>query len=306
MADNYTLQEAPLGSPFKAKQIAGVKYPGHILYDETGAPVAVATEATLATLRESTETLLGDLHVDIATTLLDKQEAQRALIETLATLAQGTGLKVAITSADGSITINVDNAEFAGIGLPADAAVSDPNASGSAVALLKGLLSLLTNSHADALQLHADIATTLLAKNEAIRALLAGTLAISAAALPLPAGAATEATLAAIKSDVGLPADAAQADPTQSASLLAFIKGLITTERAITGVAAITPSDAATFTAGRQIAINCTAAGNVKVGFADGSTHTFPVPVGYSVWPWAANQVFVTGTTAAATFSALK
>lgn len=41
--------------------------------------------------------------------------------------------------------------------------------------------------------------TEILAKNEQIRALVAGTLAISAAALPLPTGASTEATLAAQK-----------------------------------------------------------------------------------------------------------
>ena len=72
------------------------------------------------------------------------------------------------------------------------------------------------------------------------------------------------------------------------------------------GVAAITPSDSVTTTAGRGIGIVCTVAGNVKIGFADASTFTFPVVVGLTVLPHAANQVFVTGTTATATYTAQK
>lgn len=76
-------------------------------------------------------------------------------------------------------------------------------------------------------------------------------------------------------------------------------------EPSITGATAITASDTVTFTAGRMVAINCTVAGNSKFGFADGTTITVPVAVGLTIFPWAVNQVFVTGTTATATYSAL-
>lgn len=62
-----------------------------------------------------------------------------------------------------------------------------------------------------------------------------GTQAISAAALPLPTGAATSAnqstangSLANIDTDLGAPADAAVTNPASSASVIAALKGLLT------------------------------------------------------------------------------
>lgn len=70
-----------------------------------------------------------------------------------------------------------------------------------------------------------------------------------------------------------------------------------------TSVVAITAHDSNQVASGRQFNVVCTVAGNVKVTLDDGSTFTFPVAVGLSVFPWAVKQVFVTGTTATATYS---
>jgi hypothetical protein len=79
--------------------------------------------------------------------------------------------------------------------------------------------------------------------------------------------------------------------------------GLPTQEYPITTATALSASDTVTGTAGRYLVINCTVAGNVKIGFAGGSTITIAVAVGTLILPWAANQVFVTGTTATATYA---
>lgn len=76
-------------------------------------------------------------------------------------------------------------------------------------------------------------------------------------------------------------------------------------EVSISSVAAIVPSDAIAVSAGRQFAIICSSAGNVKVGFSGGGTLTIPVAVGLTLLPWQITQVFVTGTTATATFANL-
>lgn len=73
-------------------------------------------------------------------------------------------------------------------------------------------------------------------------------------------------------------------------------------EVSVQGAAVIAPSDTVTVAAGRAILINSTVAGNVKVKFVDNSTITIPVQVGVTIFPWAIVQVFVTGTTATATY----
>lgn len=55
-----------------------------------------------------------------------------------------------------------------------------------------------------------------------------------------------------------------------------------------------------------QLAVICTVAGNVKVGFMDGSTLVFPVAIGLTLLPFRVAQVFTTGTTATATYAGLK
>lgn len=69
----------------------------------------------------------------------------------------------------------------------------------------------------------------------------------------------------------------------------------------------ITPSDSVTFAPSPiGIRIIVTAAGNVKIGFANGVTMTLVLPTtGVYQFPDAANQVFVTGTTATFTAFAL-
>jgi hypothetical protein len=70
--------------------------------------------------------------------------------------------------------------------------------------------------------------------------------------------------------------------------------------------AAVTASNSVKVTPGRFFCINCTVAGNVKVGFgADDSTLTIAVAVGTLILPWSVNQVYVTGTTATATYANL-
>lgn len=74
--------------------------------------------------------------------------------------------------------------------------------------------------------------------------------------------------------------------------------------------AAITPSNATAAAGdvvpGRQLAILCTVAGNVKIRLQDSTTFTFPVAVGMLLLPWAVTQVFITGTTATATYFNLR
>lgn len=74
-----------------------------------------------------------------------------------------------------------------------------------------------------------------------------------------------------------------------------------TSQGPITGAAAIAPSDTVSVTAGRQFLVSCTVAGNLKVTFSDGSTLTFTIPVGLSVFSWAITKVWVTGTIATVT-----
>jgi ethanolamine utilization microcompartment shell protein EutS len=67
----------------------------------------------------------------------------------------------------------------------------------------------------------------------------------------------------------------------------------------------VAASNTVTVTPGVTFIINCTIAGTVKVGFPDGSTLTITVAVGTLILPWAVNQVFVTGTSATATYANL-
>jgi hypothetical protein len=71
------------------------------------------------------------------------------------------------------------------------------------------------------------------------------------------------------------------------------------------GAVAVAARDTVKVASGNTFIINCTVAGNVKVGFADGSTLTIAVPVGTTMLPWSVTQVFVTGTTATATYANL-
>lgn len=69
--------------------------------------------------------------------------------------------------------------------------------------------------------------------------------------------------------------------------------------------AAVTKTDSVPSPAvalGHKLIVICTVAGNVKVGFMDGSTLTFPVVVGYNQFSFRFAQVFSTLTTATATY----
>lgn len=61
-----------------------------------------------------------------------------------------------------------------------------------------------------------------------------------------------------------------------------------------------------TYAAQRSVGANCTVAGNVAVTFADASTLTVPVAVGWQTFPFAITAVNTSGTTATCTYSNLK
>lgn len=95
------------------------------------------------------------------------------------------------------------------------------------------------------------------------------------------------------------------ANQQQEIGQLSAILAALAELQSITGATAITASDSVTVTAGRSFVANCTVAGNVKVGFSGGSTLTIVVAIGTLILPWAVVQVFVTGTTATATYANL-
>ena len=70
---------------------------------------------------------------------------------------------------------------------------------------------------------------------------------------------------------------------------------------------ALTPSDTVTFSPGAAgVQFNVSAAGNIKVGFPDGSNAIYPFnSAGLYQYNWSINQIFVTGSTATFTAYAL-
>lgn len=121
------------------------------------------------------------------------------------------------------------------------------------------------------------------ARLSAILTALNGTLAVSAAALPLPIGAADAATLSAIN--------------TKLAALLAA-------EMPPQGAVAMVVGTAQT--AQRAMRVNCTVAGNVSFTYADGTTDTVMANVGTSYFAGAITTVNTNGTTATATYANIK
>lgn len=109
------------------------------------------------------------------------------------------------------------------------------------------------------------------------------TQAISAAALPLPTGAADAATLAAVNTKLG---------------------ALLAIEQPYQGVVAMAVGTAQA--AQRAVRINCTTAGNVSLTYADGSVDVIPVSVGLSYIAGAITTINSAGTTATATYAAMK
>lgn len=115
-------------------------------------------------------------------------------------------------------------------------------------------------------------------------------LAMTAAALPLPTGAATDTTLAGM-----------------AATLIKMgtaISALQSSEAPYQGVVAIALDQAQT--PQRAIRINCTVAGNVSLAYVDGSKDIVPVQVGLSYIPGAITTVNSAGTTATATYANMK
>ena len=106
---------------------------------------------------------------------------------------------------------------------------------------------------------------------------------ISAAALPLPSGAASAAN-----------------QTTANTSLAS----IATEDAAFQGAVAMTVGT--TYTAQRSVGASCTVAGNMSVTFTDASTLTVPVAVGWQTFPFAITAVNSSGTTATCAYSNLK
>jgi len=120
---------------------------------------------------------------------------------------------------------------------------------------------------------------------------LPATQAVSATALPLPAGAATSAGQSAIVAALGTPLQAGGA--VADANSAAFV-----------GAVAMTPGT--TYAAARSVRVIATVAGNVVFQFPDASTLTEAVYVGAQTFPYACTQIVSAGTTASATYFNLK
>lgn len=115
-------------------------------------------------------------------------------------------------------------------------------------------------------------------------------LAVTAASLPLPAGAATDASL------VGIAAKLAQISATLTA--------LQTSEAPYQGVVAMVVDQAQS--SQRAVRINCTTGGTVSLTYADGSKDTIPVAAGLNYLAGAITTVNSVGTTAVATYANMK
>jgi hypothetical protein len=128
------------------------------------------------------------------------------------------------------------------------------------------------------------------------------------AAGPGTAAAASRVTLASddpLLPLAGAVTETAPATDTASSGLNGRLQRIAQRLAPITGAAAITPSNTVPVTAGRQFVINCTVAGDVKVKFSDDSTLIIAVAIGTLVLDWAVIQVYVTLTTATATYANL-
>lgn len=181
----------------------------------------------------------------------------------------------------------------------------------------------LVNYHVDAdrAALLAAIAAVL-GSVDGLEALLGGTLAVSASALPLPAGAATQATLASILAKlIAAPATETKQDTiigfvdgieTALASLLAKVIAAPATEakqdtlkasvdalfnaiKPATGHAAVTPSDTVDLTTSSR-ALYIGGAGNIVVTVG-GADATYAVTAGQTL-NVVASRVKATNTTA--------
>lgn len=108
-------------------------------------------------------------------------------------------------------------------------------------------------------------------------------------------GAALEAGghLAAVDSSTAAGAASAAADAANNAAFQGAVS--LTVGAAVTGASI-----------GRSVAAICTAAGNAEFQFPDSSNLTVPVQVGFQTFPFAANEVLSSGTTATCAFSNLK
>lgn len=150
------------------------------------------------------------------------------------------------------------------------------------------------------------------------------TQAVSAAALPLPAGASTASNQTSVQSapgvaqmvavtiqgnasgiavPVSLPSLPAGSNAIGSVSVSNFPSSqLVSDSQSAPFSGAVAMIVGATYAAGRTVEVDCTAAGNVVFMLSNGSTRTKAVVTGSQSFPYACTQIVPAGTTAAATY----
>ncbi|MCJ2053978.1 hypothetical protein [Methylobacterium sp. J-070] len=248
---------------------------------------AHAKTADITTLQSALTAALATLATDAdAQTIATKLEAIRVLLAgTLSVSAQALPLPGgAATASKQDTAATLLTAILAAFGpLATDADLTQGFASVVAKdeairALLAGTLQVAAQS----LPLPNGAATD--AKLEAVRALLAGTLAISAAALPLPAGAATDAKVEAVRSllagtlaisAAALPLPAGAATAAKQDTGNASLATIAGYEQPYANAATITPGTPVT--AGRAVFIASTSTGSVRLKLSGGTTLDVPV-----------------------------
>lgn len=171
----------------------------------------------LETLITSSNTALAGLHTDLATTLAGLITTINGYVDQLEGYTDGLEGLVGSTNT-ALTTLNAkDFATQTTLAAVLAKLTADPATQTTLAAVLAKLIAApateakqdtgntslasivtaLATNHTDELQLHTDIATTLIAKDEAIRTLLAGTLTVG-----LPSGAATAANQATQHTDL--------------------------------------------------------------------------------------------------------
>lgn len=223
-------------------------------------------------------------------------------------LTAGITVQGAVTVSDGSGPLSVDGAvsitnlpqtqPISAVALPLPAGAAT-DATLQAVAAALALLATHADEGAELAKLEqlqallaaaltvqgtvtANIGTTaglgLDASLQAILTRLGATLAISAASLPLPAGAATNALQSAGNASL--------------ASIVTALAGTLKTSDAANAAFATAASMTAgsSYAAGRSIGVNCTNPGTITLTLSGGGTINLPIYPGWQTFPFATTQ----------------
>jgi hypothetical protein len=130
-------------------------------------------------------------------------------------------------------------------------------------------------------------------------------------------GAATDASLQALKTALGSPFQAGASiantvfGATQSGGWTVSVANFPSTQnvsdlQSAPCAGAVAMTVGASYAAQRSLGVLCTVAGAIQIQFSDASTLILPVGVGWQTFPFAVTQVLAAGTTATATYFNLK